>query len=76
MKKVLYKSLNKMFGMLITLLGFSAPITLASCYGPMPEEYVTADELTDSVQANEKDSLAVSSDSVFQMTSHDPSARR
>lgn len=62
MKKNLYKCVSKVCAVLLTLLGFTAPITLASCYGPMPDRHYSADELVDSIdsisEVNE-DSLAL-----------------
>lgn len=54
MKKDFYKCVSKVCAVLLTLLGFTAPITLASCYGPMPDRHYSAEELADSI-----DSLAV-----------------
>lgn len=51
--------------MLLTLLGFTAPITLASCYGPMPDRHYSAEELADSIDSlavTEADSLARTED--------------
>ena len=63
MKKNLYKCVSKVCAVLLTLLGFTAPITLASCYGPMPDRHYTAEELTDSI-----DSLSVSEDDSLSLT--------
>ena len=51
MKNSIYKCVGKVRAVLLTLLGFTAPITLASCYGPMPEKYYTSGELTDSIDS-------------------------
>ena len=51
MKNSIYKCVGKVCAVLLTLLGFTAPITLASCYGPMPEKYYTSGELTDSIDS-------------------------
>ena len=51
MKNSIYKCVCKVCAVLLTLLGFTAPITLASCYGPMPEKYYTSGELTDSIDS-------------------------
>lgn len=62
MKNAIYKCVSKVCAVSLTLLGFTAPITLASCYGPMPEKYNTYEELTDSIDSLEvmdEDSLAL-----------------
>ena len=41
--------------MLLTLLGFTAPITLASCYGPAPDRRLSVEELTDSMDSISED---------------------
>ena len=51
MKNSIYKCVGKVCAVLLTLLGFTAPITLASCYGPMPDRYYTSGELTDSIDS-------------------------
>ena len=51
MKNSIYKCVGRVCAVLLTLLGFTAPITLASCYGPMPEKYYTSGELTDSIDS-------------------------
>ena len=51
MKKAFYKSVNKVCAVLLTLLGFTAPITLASCYGPAPDRRLSVEELTDSMDS-------------------------
>ena len=51
--------------MLLTLLGFTAPITLASCYGPMPDRHYSAEELADfvdSMAVTDADTLALTED--------------
>ena len=51
--------------MLLTVLGFTAPITLASCYGPAPDRRLSVEELTDSVDSIsevEDDSLVLTED--------------
>ena len=63
MKKNFYKCVSKVCAVILTLLGFTAPITLASCYGPMPDRHYTAEELADSI-----DSLAVSEDDSLALT--------
>ncbi|MBR6035373.1 MAG: hypothetical protein IKP41_00250 [Bacteroidaceae bacterium] len=63
MKKNIYKCVSKVCAVLLTLLGFTAPITLASCYGPMPERHYSAEELADSI-----DSLSVSEDDSLALT--------
>jgi len=65
MKKNFYKGVSKVCAVLLTLLGFTAPITLASCYGPMPDRHYTAEELADSLDSlvvNEEDSLVLTED--------------
>ncbi len=65
MKKNFYKCVSKVCAVLLTLLGFTAPITLASCYGPMPERHYSAEELADSVDSlavTEADTLALTED--------------
>ncbi len=62
MKKNFYKCVSKACAVLLTLLGFTAPITLASCYGPMPDRHYTSEELADSIDSlsvSEEDSLAL-----------------
>ena len=62
MKNAIYKCVSKVCAVLLTLLGFTAPITLASCYGPMPEMYYTSGELNDSIDSlkvMDEDSLAL-----------------
>ena len=59
MKLAFYRCVTKVCGVLITLLGFTAPITLASCYGPMPDRYYAAEEVADSL-SEDADSLQVS----------------
>jgi len=62
MKKAFYKCVGKVCAALLTLLGFTAPITLASCYGPAPDRHYTLEELTDSIDSlsvSEEDSLAL-----------------
>ncbi|MBO4430938.1 MAG: hypothetical protein J5790_06325 [Bacteroidaceae bacterium] len=51
MKKNFYKCVNKVCAVLLTVLGFTAPITLASCYGPAPDRRLSVEELTDSVDS-------------------------
>ena len=51
MKKQFYKCVNKVCAVLLTLLGFTAPITLASCYGPAPDRRLSVEELTDSTDS-------------------------
>jgi hypothetical protein len=63
MKKNFYKCVSKVCAVILTLLGFTVPITLASCYGPMPDRHYTAEELADSI-----DSLAVSEDDSLALT--------
>ena len=63
MKKNFGKCMGKVCATLLTLLGFTAPITLASCYGPMPDRHYTQEELVDSIDSLsvcEEDSLALS----------------
>ena len=65
MKNKFYKGVSKVCAVLLTLLGFTAPITLASCYGPMPDRHYSAEELTDSLDSlvvNEEDSLVLTED--------------
>ena len=65
MKKNFYKCVSKVCAVLLTMLGFTAPITLASCYGPMPDRHYEAEELIDSIDSlgmSEVDSLALSED--------------
>ncbi|MBP5376010.1 MAG: hypothetical protein J6Y38_06735 [Bacteroidaceae bacterium] len=65
MKKNFYKCMSKACAVLLTLLGFTAPITLASCYGPMPDRHYTSEELADSIDSlnvSEDDSLALTED--------------
>ena len=65
MKKDFYKCVSKVCAVLLTLLGFTAPITLASCYGPMPDRHYSAEELADSIDSlavTEADSLARTED--------------
>jgi hypothetical protein len=65
MKKNFYKCVSKVCAVLLTLLGFTAPITLASCYGPMPDRHYSAEELADSIDSlavTEADSLAQTED--------------
>ena len=62
MKNAIYKCVSKVCAVSLTVLGFTAPITLASCYGPMPEKYNTYEELTDSIDSlgvNDEDSLVL-----------------
>ncbi|MBO4674140.1 MAG: hypothetical protein J5616_07310 [Bacteroidaceae bacterium] len=61
MKNAIYKCVSKVCAVSLTLLGFTAPITLASCYGPMPEKYNTYEELvdSDSISVADEDSLAL-----------------
>lgn len=57
--------MSKACAVLLTLLGFTAPITLASCYGPMPDRHYTSEELADSIDSlnvSEDDSLALTED--------------
>ncbi len=65
MKNKFYKGVSKVCAVLLTLLGFTAPITLASCYGPMPDRHYSAEELADSLDSlvvNEEDSLVLTED--------------
>lgn len=65
MKKNFYKCVNKVCAVLLTVLGFTAPITLASCYGPAPDRRLSVEELTDSVDSIsevEDDSLVLTED--------------
>ncbi len=55
MKKNFYKCVSKVCTVSLTLLGFTAPITLASCYGPMPDRHYSADELVDSIDSVSED---------------------
>ena len=64
MKKTFTKCVNRLFVGALTLLGFAATMTLAACYGPMPEKHYTDGEVADSLAsdslANDVDSSAVS----------------
>ena len=63
MKKTFANCINRIMAGALTLLGFAATMTLAACYGPMPEKYYSDDEVADSL-AGELDSLARKVDTV------------
>lgn len=58
MKKTFASCIYRIVAGALTFLGFAATMTLAACYGPMPEKYYTDEELTDSL-AREVDSVSV-----------------
>ena len=63
MKKTFSNCINRICVGALTLLGFAATMTLAACYGPMPDKHYTDEEVADSL-AGDVDSLAVEVDSV------------
>ena len=63
MKKTFSNCINRILVGALTLLGFAATMTLAACYGPMPDKHYTDEEVADSL-AGDMDSLAVEVDSV------------
>ena len=62
-KKTFANCINRIMAGALTLLGFAATMTLAACYGPMPEKYYSDEEIADSL-AGELDSLARKVDTV------------
>lgn len=58
MKKTFANCVNRITVGALTLLGFAATMTLAACYGPMPEKYYADEEIADSL-AGEVDSVSV-----------------
>lgn len=62
MKKTFANCVNRITAGALTLLGFAATMTLAACYGPMPEKYYADEEIADSL-AGEVDSVSVDTES-------------